>query len=309
MGPTSKKLLVIDDDAHIHDLLDFHLHGVVDEVLHAVLPEQGIRMATESAPDVILLDIEMPQMDGFKVCRRLKDEETTRDIPILFLARDGNSFRIAKGLDSGATDYITKPFAPIELQARVRAAMRMKRLVDLLREHARIDALTGLYNRTSLQEALEEACARFSKRGEPFSLLMLDLDYFKRINDSYGHGVGDTVLQMTGDALRQVTRPRDVCTRYGGEEFAILMHRSGVEEAILVAERILERLRSIEVRAGDEIVRVTGSAGLASCVAETSETRSCDITHVLKIADDALYEAKRLGRDVLATRLISDDEH
>ena len=185
------KLLAVDDDPHVHDLIAFHLDGVVDEILHAVLPEQGIQMAVEFAPDVILLDIEMPKLDGFEVCRRLKDDEVTRDIPVLFLTRDKDGSRIAEGLDCGGADYITKPFDPVELQARVRAALRAKRLVELLREHARIDALTGLYNRASFQEALERALANYSRNGEPFGLLVVDLDYFKRINDTYGHGVGD----------------------------------------------------------------------------------------------------------------------
>jgi len=299
------KLLAVDDDPHVHDLIAFHLDGVVDEILHAVLPEQGIQMAVEFAPDVILLDIEMPKLDGFEVCRRLKDDEVTRDIPVLFLTRDKDGSRIAEGLDSGGADYITKPFDPVELQARVRAALRAKRLVELLREHARIDALTGLYNRASFQEALERALANYSRNGEPFGLLMVDLDYFKRINDTYGHGVGDEVLRRTAGAIQEVTRACDLCTRFGGEEFAIVLNQSGVEDATRVAERILECLRGIEVRAGEEIVRITGSGGLASCTLEAGA--NCSPEHVLKMADEALYEAKSQGRDQLVTRSVTED--
>ena len=124
-------LLVIDDDPGLHTLVDFHLEGVVDKITHAVTGAQGLRLALDSTPTVILLDIKMPKMDGFAVCRQLKENDLTRDIPIVFLTCDKSAAHIRKALESGGSDYVTKPFEPIELQARVRTAIRTRRLIDL----------------------------------------------------------------------------------------------------------------------------------------------------------------------------------
>jgi len=302
---TATTLLIIDDDASVHDLIDFHLEGAIDNIMHAVSPSQGIQMAIDSVPDMILLDIEMPKMDGFQVCRQLKEEKGTRDIPVLFLTRDNNAFHIAKGLDCGGADYVVKPFNVVELLARVRAALRTKKLIELLKEHARIDALTGLLSRGAFEEGLDAAIADYSRNGRPFGLLVLDLDHFKKINDTYGHGIGDEVLRCTGAALQEATRPYDICVRSGGEEFAVILNQSGADNVTPVANRVLERLRAIEVPAGERIVRVTGSAGLVcvpESVPETDGSDTCNTKQLLKQADEALYEAKNQGRDRLVIR-------
>lgn len=289
-------LLVIDDDPNVHELVDFHLEGVVDEMIHAVLPGQGIKMAGECSPDVILLDIDMPKMDGFQVCRKIRECESARDIPILFLTKDKSVHHIAKALDTGGTDYVTKPFHAIELQARVRVALRTKRLVDLLKEHGRIDALTGLNNRGAFDEGLDAAFANHVRNGQPFGLLLLDLDHFKSVNDTHGHGIGDEVLRQAGVAIRSMCRPYDLAARYGGEEFAIIFNQTEADDVERIALRLLDRIREIVVAVGENELRITTSAGLA-CASEESST--VNGPELLSAADAALYEAKNQGRDRL----------
>ncbi len=291
-------LLLIDDDPNVHELVDFHLEGVIDEIIHAVLPQQGIKMAGECDADVILLDIEMPKMDGFQVCRQIRECESARDIPILFLTKDKSVYHIAKALDTGATDYVTKPFHAIELQARVRAALRTKRLVDLLREHGRIDALTGLNNRGAFDEGLAAAVANHVRNGPPFGLLLLDLDHFKSVNTTHGHGIGDEVLRQAGVAIRSMCRPYDLAARYGGEEFAIIFNEADVDDAERIARRLLDGIRKIVVAVGEEELSITASAGLA-CASE--ECSTVDGPTLLNAADASLYEAKNQGRDRLIT--------
>ena len=292
-------VLVIDDDPQIHELTDSHLEGVVDTILHAVLPVQGIKMAAESLPDLILLDIAMPQMDGIQVCRELKECPATQDIPIVFLARDKRVHHIARALDSGGSDYVTKPFHVIELQARVRAAVRNKRLVDLLKEHCRIDALTGLSNRRAFNDRLAVAIADHQRTGHGFGLLLLDLDDFRSVNGTCGHGVGDEVLRRVGATAQAAIRPYDFAARYGGDEFAIILSRTGDRQAEGVAHRLLAAIRALGVPAGARTLRITSSAGL-TCTPD--EASGIEAAHLLETGEAALFEAKRQGGGRVITR-------
>ena len=204
-------------------------------------PTKGLQFAIQEKPDVILLDLNMPQIDGFKVCRHLQEHPTTRDIPILFLTADQNPDNLAKALDAGASDYISKPFNAIELEARVRVALRTKQMIDLLQERARIDAVTGLNNRAAMDDALVAAASAYKRTGHPVSLLMIDLDHFKKINDTYGHGVGDDVLRRVGASIRAGCRPYDVACRFGGDEFGVILAQSDTACAEQVSKRISRR--------------------------------------------------------------------
>ena len=168
---SSTTILVIDDDASIHRAVERRLEGVVDQVLKTDSPTKGIQIASQEKPDVILLDVNMPQLDGFKVCRLLKESPITRDSQILFLTADRNPDNLAKALDAGASDYISKPFNAIELEARVRVALRTKQMIDLLQERARIDAVTGLNNRAAMDDALVAATSAYQRTGQPVALL------------------------------------------------------------------------------------------------------------------------------------------
>ncbi len=295
--------LLIDDDPNVHDLIDFHLEGVVDRIFHAEHPASGIALATHEMPDVILLDIEMPYMDGFQVCRELKQLALTRDIPIIFLTADNATHHVARGLDMGGTDYVTKPFVAVELQARVRAALRTRRLIELLRVHARVDALTGLKNRGALEEALERSAAEVARRGGGYAVALLDVDHFKVVNDTYGHGIGDEVLRQLGATIGGLCRPTDLAARYGGEEFALVLADTNQATAITICERLLNAIRKIRVSAPAGEFGFTISAGLAMAGG------NCPTDDALQRADEALYHAKGLGRDrlVIWTMASADD--
>jgi diguanylate cyclase (GGDEF)-like protein len=287
-------ILVIDDDVGIHRAVEKRLDGVVDEVLKADSPIKGLQLAIQELPDVILLDINMPHIDGFKVCRNLQENPVTHDIPILFLTADHNQNNLAKALDAGASDYISKPFNAIELEARVRVALRTKQMVDLLRERARIDALTGLNNRAAMDDALLAATSAFHRTHQPLALMMLDLDHFKQINDTYGHGVGDEVIRKVGASIRAGCRPYDIACRFGGDEFGVILAQTESVSVELIAGRILAAISDIQVRAGDDEIEVACSGGVASASDMPIDFEPADL---LKAADEALYTAKSEGRN------------
>ena len=296
MSLKKEVVLVIDDDSRIGGLVEFHLEGVVGEVQFAETGETGISVATSTQPDLILLDIDMPGIDGFEVGRQLKHDVTTRDIPIIFLTGETETHRIAHALDSGATDYVTKPFEVIDLQARVRAALRTKRLVDMLRIQARLDPLTGLSNRGVLDDALAAQVAEQARHAPNFAFCLLDLDHFKAVNDSYGHAAGDEVLREVAQALKVNARPYDVVCRFGGEEFALLLRNStgaGAKEAV---GRMLQDIRQLKIAFGESRLSITASAGLV--MVETCD-ESLTPERLLIAADHALYAAKESGRDQL----------
>ncbi len=291
MSKTS--VLVIDDDASIHTIVKSRLEGVVDSIVCVNRPAAGIRDAILERPNVILLDINMPEMDGFKVCSHLKENAATRDIPILFLTVDRNVEHLAKALDCGGSDYILKPFNEVELEARVRAALRTSQMFEMLREQARIDALTGLSNRAAMDDALSAAIASHNRNGQHVALLMIDLDHFKQVNDTHGHGVGDDVLRDVGAALRNRCRPYDIACRFGGDEFAIILSHVDGDTARQAAARILTGISEVAIRLDGKVLKVSSSAGLAT----TSEMGTCsDPETLLQAADSALYRAKKGGR-------------
>ena len=289
-------LLVIDDDRSIHTAVEELLEGVVDWVLKAEHPGEGVRIAMQQRPDVILLDVNMPQMDGFKVCHLIKENESTKDIPIIFLTIDQNVEHLARALDCGGSDYILKPFNAVELDARVRVALRTKRMFEMLREQARIDALTGLKNRAAMDDALAAAISAYERTGQSLAFLMIDLDHFKEINDTYGHGIGDAVLRGIGSTIQAQCRPYDIACRFGGDEFCVLLGHTDGSDAEQVSARIMDGISEVEVRAGGTAVTVSSSAGLVSVAEMPSEFEPSDL---LKAADEALYRAKHEGRSRL----------
>lgn len=294
------RALIIDDDASVHHQLGEALvPGIVDEVESALAPGDGIRSAFRNPPSVILLDINMPDMDGFKVCCLLKENPATRDVPVLFLTVDKNIVHLARAFDCGATDYIRKPVNAMELQARMRGALRDQQLMELLREQARIDALTGLLNRAGMDEALSASASLYERTGSPVALLLFDVDHFKRINDERGHGAGDEVLRAIGKTVRSTCRPYDIPCRYGGDEFAVIFGQVEGAKAERAAQRIFEALRLVQVTSASGPFGFTVSAGLV-CTSQLHEVFEPD--HLLEAADAALYEAKTAGRDRVVVR-------
>ena len=298
--------LVIDDDRSVHDEVDRALGPpLISRVEHAFLPGDGIRAAVELLPDLILLDIHMPEIDGFKVCRVLKENASTRDIPILFLTVETKADHIARALDCGAVDYVSKPFNHTELQARIRVALRSRDLIELLKEQARVDALTGLLNRAALDDALRAAASAHERIGQSASLLLLDVDHFKATNDQHGHGVGDEVLRAVGRCLRACCRPYDVACRFGGDEFAVIFAQTDSSGAITAAERMISGIRELRIECGDseDVAAVTVSGGLVSGL---DGVDFFEVPELMEAADVALYRAKEQGRNRLVVVDLAD---
>ncbi len=290
------RILVVDDRAANRELLEAILEEEGFCPILACSGKEGLRLAIQDPPDVILLDVAMPEMDGFDVCRHLQRNLETALTPVIFVtARADDTESVCHGLALGASDYITKPFDPDELVARVRAALRLKEENDRLRLLALTDPLTGLGNRRATSGQINSRLSRWRRRQEPFALLMADIDHFKRINDTYGHEAGDQVLTSLSDLLLDVARTEDSVGRIGGEEFVILLDHAHRETAVQVAERLRERVAQLSIPwKGGTPLTITLSIGVISSddLAPAIRQRG-----VLRCADDALYRAKEGGRN------------
>jgi diguanylate cyclase (GGDEF)-like protein len=287
---TAQKVLVIDDSTTIQFLVRSFLKDEGVEIMCASTGEEGLRLATSRSPDIILLDVEMPTPDGFEVCRRLKADPATARIPIIFLTSASSTEQKVRGLDLGAVDYVTKPFESAELSARVRASLRNKYMLDLLAHKAMIDGLTGLWNRAYLDQRLVSEISLARRHHHPFSLIMLDVDRFKSINDQHGHPFGDQVLRQVSRLVISGGRSEDIACRYGGEEFAILAPMSAMEGAQTLAEHLRVAIQSEVLQHRGNAVRISCSFGIAELDLDGDDS-------LLEAADAALYRAKQSGRN------------
>jgi diguanylate cyclase (GGDEF)-like protein len=255
----------------------------------AVIEKQG-------APDLILLDVMMPGMDGYEVCRQLKACAETKDIPVIFVTAKSNAEDEEKGLRLGAMDYITKPFhLPIVL-ARVHNHIALKKKTDLLEAHALLDGLTNIPNRRRFDESFDSEWKRALRAGARLALIMIDIDHFKHYNDNLGHGAGDICLRKVAAALdAAVVRPGDLVARYGGEEFVVLLPDTDEEGAVQIAERLRNEVAALQIPHGHSAVAewVTISLGVASVVPQTGDHPAA----LLEQADRQLYLAKSSGRN------------
>jgi two-component system, cell cycle response regulator len=289
------KILIIDDNPDSLLIAKSRLSKECENILCAEGGKEGLEAAKREKPDLILLDIDMPDMSGFDVCRALKADLDLCMIPVLFLSGSVSPEDKIKGLDLGGVDYVTKPFDAYELQARVRAALRTKNLQDLLIEHAHIDPLTGLPNRRALMERLKQEWNRMQRHSQPFSFIMADIDHFKNVNDTFGHIVGDQLLKEIAKVFAQQCRNIDLPARYGGEEFAILVPAQTAENAMRLAERCRKEIEKVNISAKGETVHATVSFGIAEASGLTAPEA------LIEHADEALYEAKVTGRNKVAT--------
>lgn len=293
-------VLAIDDSPDVLALLAVRLRPEDINLQTALSYDEGLALAFGNLPDLILLDVDMPEHSGLDLCRRLKAEPATRNIPVIFLTASNDIETKVHGFDLGAVDYVVKPFHPAELRARVRAALRMKRAQDLLTEKIQIDALTGLRNRAFFDERLAADAASCLRRVKPLSLVMLDLDHFKRLNDDFGHPFGDSVLQRVGDLLVRSVRPTDVPCRYGGEELAVILPDTTAQDALHIADRLREQIRALPFAPRGKPVTATASFGLAELL-DIARVVEPTPARLLAAADDALYQAKRDGRNCVRT--------
>lgn len=297
-----QSILVIDDSPEIHALLDVRLRPEALRIEHAMTPAQGLALAASLQPDLILLDVDMPEMGGLEVCVRLKEKPCTSGLPVIFLTGADSIDAKVRGFDLGAVDYVTKPFDPAELRARVRAALRTKRLHDMLSARAQLDGLTGLWNRGYFNQRISDEMLAVRRYGRALSLVMIDVDHFKRLNDGYGHPFGDMVLQRIGETLTAHTRATDAACRYGGEELALILTETAGGGAMVLAERLRQAIESIELRPKGKPVVVTASLGVIDA-ATLGAGALCTVQALLAGADAALYRAKDSGRNrvVVAT--------
>ncbi len=290
------RVLVIDDSEATHKLIQARLRPEGLEVNSLLTGERGLERAIADPPDLILLDVDLPDLDGFEVCRQLKEHPSTRDVPIIFLTGTTSTDSKVKGLDLGAVDYVTKPFDQVELRARVRAALRTKRLQDMLEQQSFLDGLTGLWNRAYLDRRIESELNVSRRYQRPLSVMLVDIDHFKRINDSHGHLFGDVVLQGVSEALRGYARRSDIVARYGGEEFAILLAETDADAAVFAGERLRLAVEERRFEAHGEALLVTLSFGI-SCTSEIAGEATASV--LLAAADRALYAAKDAGRNCI----------
>ena len=293
----SQTVLVIDDSPDVHALLGVRLAPEGLELRHAFDPAEGLQMAKSTLPDLILLDVVMPGQTGFELCEQFKNDPATAQIPVIFLTGSAECLDKVHGLDLGAVDYITKPFAVGELRARVRAALRTKRYADLLAQRAQIDALTGLPNRAFFDSRLDQELAAARRYSRSVSLLLLDLDHFKQVNDTCGHPYGDRVLQSVGELIQQLARETDSPSRYGGEEFAIILTETSLDKALQAAERFRSQIASLSWQHRQKSIRVTSSVGVACTSQQLDSVDAATPKGLLAAADAALYRAKELGRN------------
>jgi len=251
---------------------------------------------SDDPPDLILLDVMMPEMDGYEVCRRLKSDASTSEIPVIFVTAKHDVLDETLGLDLGAVDYITKPFFVPIVKARVRTHLNLKMKTDLLEEMAFLDGLTHIPNRRRFDESLRLEWRRAARVREPLSAVMLDVDFFKPYNDHYGHGAGDLCLRrIAGALIACVSRPTDLVARYGGEEFMALLPNTDEDGAARVAERMRAAIDALRLPhehsgIGDHL---TISAGYATIRPDVGDNPSS----LCEAADRALYRAKSGGRN------------
>ncbi|WPL18732.1 Bacteriophytochrome cph2 [Thiorhodovibrio winogradskyi] len=252
---------------------------------------------SDQPPDLILLDIMMPGMDGYEVCQKLKSDPATSAIPIVFVTAKTSVDDEAYGLDLGAVDYIPKPFHLPVVRARVKTHINLKLKTDLLEELALIDGLTYIPNRRRFDQLLEQEWLRARREQHWLALVMLDVDHFKAYNDNYGHGAGDDCLREVANAIKNsLQRPGDAIARYGGEEFVLLLPNTDQAGARATAERARAAVftRNLPHAHSDTADRVTVSLGVAATQPDSNKPNA-----LLKAADNALYEAKRSGRNRL----------
>jgi diguanylate cyclase (GGDEF)-like protein len=257
---------------------------------------EALDLVRSDTPDIILLDIVMPEMDGYEVCRRLKENDLTRHIPVIFVTGKTHEEDEFRGLELGAVDYITKPFSLPIVKARVKNHLELKRRGDLLEELAFLDGLTCIHNRRRFDEVLDEEWRRALRDGTWLTVMIIDIDFFKLFNDFYGHAAGDECLKQVGQALkRSFSRASDFVARYGGEEFAAVLGGTRLDGAIECAQKLRDELASMDLKHARSPIsdRVTVSIGTAS-VQPCAESSA---TELVKIADEMLYRAKREGRD------------
>ncbi len=288
-------ILIVDDEISNIEIMNATLEDTY-EVCFAMSGEQALAVARTVLPDLVLLDVMMPEIDGYEVCRTLKADPLLADVPIIFTTSLGDQEAEARGLSFGAIDYITKPIQPVTLRARVHNHIELKQLRDQLAELTVTDALTGLTNRRGLEQTLDAETARLARTGDWLSVIMLDIDYFKLFNDTYGHPAGDRCIAMVAAALkRAMCRASDRTARYGGEEFACILPGTDSEAAMMVAQNIHAQVQSLNIPHRESKVSPWVTVSLGVTTARCLPGMAADLW--IADADRQLYLSKSGGRN------------
>lgn len=257
-------------------------------------------------PDIVLLDVIMPDKDGFTVCSEIKCNYEFKNLPIIMVTARTEAKYVKTALEIGAFDYIRKPVDAIEVIARIKSALRYKEYQEKLEEMAMKDGLTGLYNHALLIELLTKEHSKQKRFNGSLAFLMIDIDYFKKVNDTYGHLKGNEVIKGVANIMKSTIREGDIAGRYGGEEFGIILSNISLEKVIAVSERIRRRIALHPFSLEGQAVNITVSIGVCYKAPDN------DISHrdMIKIADEAMYEAKHSGRNNVKVRtsLSSEDK-
>ena len=297
-------LLIIDDSSPVREELIDILTADGDFDIFLQAPDGASGLKTLSDPgkrvDVVCCDLNMPRMDGYQFLRMARANPSLMNIPIVMVTAESDASDIVKAFELGANDFISKPFIPSILRVRLKNMLHIKHLQDLLKaqrgmmeEMATRDSLTNLANLRSFRLALEDEYHRSMRYGDPMSILMADLDHFKKVNDTYGHQRGDTVLTQTAQIMMDTMRKVDLVARYGGEEFVVIMPHTDMEGAVRAAERVRGAVEGnhFEGLPGDGDITV--SIGVTTLV----EGAGTDVDGLIRMADEALYSAKVNGRN------------
>lgn len=302
-------VLLLEDSPHERQAIMQILSGISIRVTFASTVAEAAALAKDGDFDLAFASLNLRDEDGLHICPQLRTNEATRQLPILLIANETDMAKVAKGLDLGANDYLMRPLDANEVIARTRTQLRHKRHYDRLRKNyenslalSLVDPLTGAFNRRYLDAHLPKLLSRSKSSLKPLSALMVDIDHFKKVNDTYGHDAGDAVLTQIVASIMNSLRPTDLVVRMGGEEFVIIMPETDLSSALSIADRLRQRIEklSIAIRKNSQNISATVSIGGSTI----RENQNPDIPELLKRADEALYKAKQTGRN----RVVGQEE-
>ena len=290
----NKKILAVDDAKDTLLLLEFDLTAEGYEVVFAESGEQALQVLDSQSISMVLLDMYMPGLSGLETLKRIKSSSKMASVPVIMLSSSNDGNEIVAALELGADDYVTKPYLAKVLLARIRTSLRLIQKTQALEALAKTDFLTGINNRASFEELTGKSISQANRCEQALSFAMLDIDFFKNVNDTYGHEAGDKVLKAFAQNLKQQVRDYDVIGRVGGEEFAVCMPNTIGEHAIFACDRIRQNTERLCIEAGNdgERLQITVSIGVTTGIGGEIEIES-----LMRTADSALYQAKAKGRN------------